>query len=30
MKEYESQIKQRIGFAGGEIDFYKKKVRLKA
>ena len=25
MKEHEREIKQRIGFAGGEIDFYKKK-----
>lgn len=25
MKEHEREIKQRIGFAGGEVDFYKKK-----
>ena len=25
MKDHESKIKQRIGFAGGEVDYYKKK-----
>lgn len=25
MKDHESEIKQRIGFAGGEVDYYKKK-----
>ena len=25
MKEHEGEIKQRIGFAGGEVDYYKKK-----